>query len=71
MFNVGSHRQQIVLSGSLQADALQAYQAARAANPSANFVMHTVLIKLDDLLAVSIIQVDIYQGLPDGYGYDS
>lgn len=69
MFNVGSHRQQIILNAKLDSATMKLYTDARAKDPSAHFTLHTYEeLLISDILSGNDIQVNLVKGLPLGYG---
>jgi len=63
VFNIGSYRQQTIVTGTLPADTMTAYIEAVEKNPSALFTLTTEKALLSTILSDKSCKVTIYQGL--------
>lgn len=63
VFNIGSYRQQTIVTGTLPADTMTAYVDAVEKNPPALFTLTTEKALLSTILSDKSCKVTIYQGL--------
>ncbi|KAI0948556.1 hypothetical protein AcV7_009267 [Taiwanofungus camphoratus] len=69
MFNVGSYRQQLIVSAKLKPDDMKKYAEAQKAKPDAIFTMHTSAQELlSSILENQRCIVDVQEGLPTIHG---
>lgn len=69
MFNIGSYRQQLIISAKLPENVTAAYAKARKANPAAVFTVHTTEKELlSTMLQKRQCIVDIHEELPMLHG---
>jgi len=66
VFNIGSYRQQTIITGTLPADTMTAYVEAVEQNPAALFTLTTEKALLSTILSAKSCKVTIHQGLDTG-----
>ncbi|CCM06759.1 uncharacterized protein FIBRA_09057 [Fibroporia radiculosa] len=71
MFNLGSYRQQLIVSAKLPDSIMKAYAEVRAQRPSAVFTLHTrAKVLLSEVLQKGSCVVDIHEDLPVLHGFN-
>ncbi len=67
VFNIGSYRQQTIITGTLPAGTMTAYVEAVEKNPAGMFTLTTERALLSTILSEKSCKVTIYEGLKYGF----